>query len=87
MRPASFATSCRGGLADFDTVTAVNFGGVLNVTKAFLPLLDPETGRIINMSSSAGTMFVEKCSPENQVQPYCSTEGLQKTRNCSGLLV
>ena len=63
---SSFA-SFRGGLADFNTVTAVNFGGVLNVTKAFLPLLNPDGGRIVNMSSSAGTMYVGKCSAENQV--------------------
>eukprot|EP00510_Aplanochytrium_minuta_P004092 CAMPEP_0184025262 /NCGR_PEP_ID=MMETSP0954-20121128/12684_1 /TAXON_ID=627963 /ORGANISM="Aplanochytrium sp, Strain PBS07" /LENGTH=296 /DNA_ID=CAMNT_0026308969 /DNA_START=79 /DNA_END=969 /DNA_ORIENTATION=- len=43
----------------------VNTNGVRRVCSNFLPLLDPK-GRIVNISSAAGPMFVAKCSPSVQ---------------------
>jgi NAD(P)-dependent dehydrogenase (short-subunit alcohol dehydrogenase family) len=36
------------------------------VCAAFLPLLDANTGRIVNVTSAAGPSFVATCSPEMQ---------------------
>lgn len=41
-------------LEEFKRNLSVNLYGVINVTKAFLPLVRRETGRVINMSSIAG---------------------------------
>lgn len=41
-------------LEEFEKTLSVNLYGVINVTKAFLPLIRRETGRVINMSSIAG---------------------------------
>ncbi|GAX75197.1 hypothetical protein CEUSTIGMA_g2641.t1 [Chlamydomonas eustigma] len=41
-----------------------NVYGAKFVVDAFLPLLDPEHGRIVNISSGAATMFVSACAPE-----------------------
>jgi len=41
--------------AEYDWLFAVNFGGVVNMTRAFLPLLrEAETAHIVNMSSLFG---------------------------------
>ena len=47
-------------------VLGVNVLGVHRVCEAFLPLLDPERGRVVNVTSAAGPSFVAKCSPEMQ---------------------
>ena len=47
-------------------VLEVNTFGVKRVCEAFLPLLDPERGRIVNLTSAAGPNFVSECSPERQ---------------------
>ena len=53
-------------LDDFKEVLAVNFYGVFNMTKTFLPLLKKERGsRIVNTSSIAGRLSVGKA------RPYC----------------
>ena len=39
---------------DFRQVMEINFFGVVFVTKAFLPLLRKEKGRVVNMSSLCG---------------------------------
>ncbi len=56
------------GLRDSDLagVVEVNMHGVRRVCEAFLPLLDPERGRIVNVTSASGPNFVAKCSPERQ---------------------
>jgi carbonyl reductase 1 len=51
---------------DFETVWNVNVTGQKRVVDAMLPLLDPKHGRIVNVSSGSGPMFVEKCDPELQ---------------------
>ncbi|MFW5925099.1 MAG: SDR family NAD(P)-dependent oxidoreductase [Myxococcota bacterium] len=52
--------------ADLRTVLDVNTRGPRRVCEAFLPLLDPDHGRIVNVSSAAGPRFVSECSPERQ---------------------
>lgn len=51
---------------DFASCVNVNFCGVVRTTEAFLPLLEPESGRVVMTSSAAGPTFVAKCSPERQ---------------------
>jgi NAD(P)-dependent dehydrogenase (short-subunit alcohol dehydrogenase family) len=53
----------RGGLK---AVLDVNTLGVRRVCEAFLPLLEPSGGRIVNITSAAGPSFVSKCSAERQ---------------------
>ncbi|CAN0380551.1 unnamed protein product, partial [Ectocarpus sp. 13 AM-2016] len=50
----------------FASCIDVNFRGVVRTTEAFLPLLEPSKGRIVNTSSTLGPSFVAKCSPERQ---------------------
>ncbi len=47
-----------------EEVLQVNVFGVHRVSEAFLPLLDRQHGRIVNVTSAAGPSFVAKCSPE-----------------------
>eukprot|EP00752_Nemacystus_decipiens_P011456 g10173.t1 len=50
----------------FAACVDVNFRGVVRVTEAFLPLLEPSKGRVVFTSSATAPMFVSKCSPERQ---------------------
>jgi NAD(P)-dependent dehydrogenase (short-subunit alcohol dehydrogenase family) len=54
-----------GAMAD---VLNVNTHGPRRVCRAFLPLIDPEGGRIVNVASASGPNFVSGCSPERQRQ-------------------
>lgn len=54
------------GGATLAEVFEVNTLGVRRVCEAFLPLLDPTNGRIVNVTSAAGPSFVATCSPERQ---------------------
>jgi NAD(P)-dependent dehydrogenase (short-subunit alcohol dehydrogenase family) len=54
------------GDAHMGTVLTVNAWGPFRVCEAFLPLLDPEAGRIVNVSSASGPNFVNACAPERQ---------------------
>ncbi len=49
-----------------DEVVNVNMRGIQRVTEAFLALLDPSRGRIVNVTSAAGPNFVSACSEERQ---------------------
>jgi NAD(P)-dependent dehydrogenase (short-subunit alcohol dehydrogenase family) len=51
---------------DLPAVLATNTLGVQRVCEAFLPLLDPKAGRIVNVTSAAGPSFVATCSPDQQ---------------------
>ena len=44
----------------------VNTYGVRRVCQAFIPLLEAGGGRVVNVTSAAGPMFVASCSPERQ---------------------
>lgn len=59
---AGVGTSAGG----MEEVLAVNTAGVHRVCEAFLPLIDPKGGRIVNVTSAAGPSFVARCSPERQ---------------------
>jgi carbonyl reductase 1 len=47
-------------------VVEVNTLGVRRVCEAFLPLLHPTHGRIVNVTSASGPIFVQGCSPERR---------------------
>jgi NAD(P)-dependent dehydrogenase (short-subunit alcohol dehydrogenase family) len=54
------------GSHDLGTVLNVNTTGVRRVCEAFLPLIDPDGGRIVNVTSAAGPVFVAKCSDQRR---------------------
>jgi NAD(P)-dependent dehydrogenase (short-subunit alcohol dehydrogenase family) len=54
------------GSADRRAVLDVNVNGVRRVCRAFSPLVQPDGGRIVNVTSASGPMFVSGCSPERQ---------------------
>jgi NAD(P)-dependent dehydrogenase (short-subunit alcohol dehydrogenase family) len=60
---AGIGTSSGASLAD--TINT-NTLGVRRVCEASLRLLDPASGRIVNVTSAAGPSFVATCSPEMQ---------------------
>ena len=51
---------------DLAAVLGTNTLGVRRVCQAFLPLIEPNGGRIVNVTSAAGPSFVSTCSPEWQ---------------------
>lgn len=51
-----------GGEYALRDMLEVNVHGLRRVCEAFIPLLEPDGGRIVNVTSAAGPMFVEKCS-------------------------
>ena len=54
------------GGQDGRQVVDTNTFGVRRVCDAFLPLLDPERGRIVNVTSGSAPNFVATCSPDRQ---------------------
>jgi NAD(P)-dependent dehydrogenase (short-subunit alcohol dehydrogenase family) len=54
------------GETGMKAVLGVNTVGLCRVCEASLPLLDPDRGRIVNVTSAAGPNFVAKCSAERQ---------------------
>jgi carbonyl reductase 1 len=54
------------GADDLRSILEVNVLGVRRVSEALLPRLDPDRGRIVNITSAAGPNFVNACSPERQ---------------------
>jgi len=55
-----------GDQYSLNDVLQVNTLGVRRACEAFRPLVDPDGGRIVNITSAAGPSFVAKCSPEQQ---------------------
>lgn len=55
-----------GGPNDHAAVFGTNTFGVRRVCEAFLPLLDPQAGRVVNVTSASGPSFVATCSAERQ---------------------
>lgn len=51
---------------DTAEVCGVNYFGAKNVTMAFLPLLNQDSGRVVNISSASGPMFVSQLPPAQQ---------------------
>ena len=58
----------RHGVKNSDFVINTNVYGPLHTTNAFLPLLEPEGGRVVMVSSGSAPMFVEKCSEAVQAK-------------------
>jgi len=54
------------GAGGLRSVFEVNVLGIQRVCDAFIPLLDPAHGRIVNITSASGPNFVSDCSPERQ---------------------
>lgn len=54
------------GASDRRAVLEVNTLGVRRVCEAFLSLLRPSDGRIVNITSASGPSFVHTCSEERQ---------------------
>lgn len=55
-----------GGSAGLRAVLEVNTFGLRRACEAFLPLLDPQCGRIVNVTSAAGPSFIATCSGARQ---------------------
>jgi len=55
-----------GATQELEAVLNVNTLGVRRVCEAFLPLIDDEHGRIVNVTSASGPNFVAKCSDERR---------------------
>jgi NAD(P)-dependent dehydrogenase (short-subunit alcohol dehydrogenase family) len=55
-----------GGPDDHAAVFGTNTLGVRRVCEAFVPSLEPQAGRIVNVTSASGPSFVATCSPERQ---------------------
>jgi len=51
---------------DADLVLNTNLYGTKRVTEAFLPLLDPNEGRIVNLGSGGGPNYTKTCSSKDQ---------------------
>ena len=49
-----------------EDVLQVNVYGIYRVSKKFIPLLDEEKGRIVNITSAAGPNFVSTCSDKQK---------------------
>ena len=54
------------GSKDMRGVLQVNTYGVHRVCERFIPLLHPEQGRVVNVTSAAGPNFVARCSAEHR---------------------
>lgn len=50
--------------SDFAGVVQTNLLGLHRVCEAFLPLLEPNGGRVVNVTSASGPLFVADCSSE-----------------------
>jgi len=55
-----------GGKQELEAALNVNTLGVRRVCDAFLPFIDAQRGRIVNVTSAAGPNFVAKCSDERR---------------------
>ena len=63
-----------------DETLQVNVHGIHRICTAFVPLLDPATGRVVNITSAAGPSYVATCSPEQQerlTHPDVTWEAIQ----------
>lgn len=51
---------------DLRAMLVTNVLGMQRVCDAFLPLVEPKAGRIVNVTSGSGPSFVATCTPERQ---------------------
>jgi carbonyl reductase 1 len=54
------------GAGDLAALLETNTLGVRRVCEAFLPLIDSTAGRVVNVTSASGPIFVAGCSAERQ---------------------
>ncbi|MFN0253443.1 MAG: SDR family NAD(P)-dependent oxidoreductase [Kofleriaceae bacterium] len=54
------------GTGNAAAIIDTNALGVRRVCEAFLPLLDPSAGRIVNVTSASGPLYVASCDPDTQ---------------------
>jgi len=54
------------GSSDLAAIVETNTLGIHRVCEAFLPRLDAQAGRVVNVTSAAGPSYVATCSPERQ---------------------
>eukprot|EP01087_Luapelamoeba_hula_P000201 TRINITY_DN10127_c0_g1_i1.p1 TRINITY_DN10127_c0_g1~~TRINITY_DN10127_c0_g1_i1.p1 ORF type:complete len:302 (+),score=41.41 TRINITY_DN10127_c0_g1_i1:53-907(+) len=78
-----------GSGATLTDIVAANSIGLRRVTEAFLPLLEPEGGRVVNVTSASGPNFVSKTDAETRrlltdpqvtwpaLEEYLASEGAQ----------
>lgn len=62
------------GLSTSGDIMGVNLYGVKNVVDSFLSLIDPTSGRIVNLGSGAGPMYVEQVADISDKKMLCSPE-------------
>ncbi|MGV3525071.1 MAG: SDR family NAD(P)-dependent oxidoreductase [Candidatus Sericytochromatia bacterium] len=68
------------GEKDLAAVLNINVVGIHRVCSAFLPLLTPGQGRIVNITSAAGPSYVATCDAERQrffLDPNITWEALE----------
>jgi NAD(P)-dependent dehydrogenase (short-subunit alcohol dehydrogenase family) len=53
---------------DAEAMVNVNLFGPKRVSEAFIPLLSPALGRVVNIGSGAGPMYVRSCGPAAKQQ-------------------
>lgn len=66
---------------NLDDLLNTNYYGVKKVSEAFLPHIDQFNGRIVNISSGAGPMFVTKCSTEKSALLRSDNVNLDQINN------
>jgi NAD(P)-dependent dehydrogenase (short-subunit alcohol dehydrogenase family) len=72
------------GEGDMRTVLNVNVYGVRRVCERFIPLLDQGSGRIVNLASASGPMFLSACSADVQAsltRPDVTWADVERTIN------
>jgi NAD(P)-dependent dehydrogenase (short-subunit alcohol dehydrogenase family) len=47
-----------------EDIMTTNYDGTMNMTNAFLPMINPDGGRVVNVGSGAGPMYVKKQDEE-----------------------
>ena len=63
------------GASGLEAILEVNTRGMHRVCESFLPLIDSQAGRVVNITSASGPTFVSGCSPNRQKQLLDPSEG------------
>ena len=69
---------------DMSTVLNVNVYGVRRVCERFIPLLDKGSGRVVNVASASGPMFLADCNPDVRdklTSPDVTWADIERTMN------
>lgn len=60
----------------FEETLATNLYGTMHVCEAFLPMLEPKVGRIVNMGSGSAPNFVQRCGNDQHKAMLTDPTGL-----------